>query len=344
MLRIVLSWTTRDPPHLDPKEKALMEWYRDIACMLGAFVCGCSHDPAPPPPRAVETSRPAAAVLDDEPPRQDHNAMAHRAKLSHGAELYLPPWFEAHRGGYDVVIHFHGLPRLQEANVETAHLNAAMVSINRGVGTAAYASVFPDEATFAAFLDEIDAEVTKTHRAPGSKRRKLALTAWSAGFVAVGRAMADASIGKKVDAVLLADGFYTSFSNVKKRTMNLAALEKWTSFAEAAKQGSKLFALTHTAIPTGEYPSVQEVAAKLVELVHLEKTHALSLGPRKMKETYFVDAGSFHVHGYDGLLAGDHIRQIQVMGETLYPYLKERWETVDGATVTANRAGATTTP
>ena len=28
----------------------------------------------------------------------------------------------------------------------------------------------------------------------------------------------------------------------------------------------------------------------------------------------------------EGVTAGDHIKQIQAMGETLYPYLKARWE------------------
>ena len=39
-----------------------------------------------------------------------------------------------------------------------------------------------------------------------------------------------------------------------------------------------------------------------------------------------VDRGAFHVKGYEGVTAGDHIKQINAMGETLYPYLKARWE------------------
>jgi hypothetical protein len=66
------------------------------------------------------------------------------------------------------------------------------------------------------------------------------------------------------------------------------------------------------------------------------------VGPRDMHETYVVDRGAFHVKGYEGVTAGDHIKQIHAMGETLYPYLKARWEQPEagGATAAAARASA----
>jgi hypothetical protein len=59
-----------------------------------------------------------------------------------------------------------------------------------------------------------------------------------------------------------------------------------------------------------------------------------------MHETYTVDRGAFHVKGYEGVTAGDHIKQITAMGETLYPYLKARWAEQDAAPPPAV-AGAT---
>ena len=95
--------------------------------------------------------------------------------------------------------------------------------------------------------------------------------------------------------------------------------------AEAAGRGEKLFAITHTTIPTGPFPSVQECVAKLLEMVALQKTPAASVGPRDMRQIYVVDEGSFHVRGFEGTTARDHVLQLHAMGETLYPYLKERW-------------------
>lgn len=49
-------------------------------------------------------------------------------------------------------------------------------------------------------------------------------------------------------------------------------------------------------------------------------------GPRKMRETYAANRGDFHVHGYEGLTAKDHIDHIWAMDETEFSYLRARWE------------------
>jgi hypothetical protein len=74
------------------------------------------------------------------------------------------------------------------------------------------------------------------------------------------------------------------------------------------------------------YASTEETAAKLLEMTSSTKTPSKGVGPGKMRETYAVDRGSFHVKGYAGVLAGDHIKQITAMGETTYPYLRTRWD------------------
>src|SRR5690606_17273248 len=120
--------------------------------------------------------------------------------------------------------------------------------------------------------------------------------------------------------ILLADGFFTAFVQPKKRLINPQSLEKFAKFAEAARRDEKLFAITHTTIPTGPYPSVQECVAKLLEMLHLRETPAVATGPREMRQFYVVDDGSFHVKGFEGTSAKAHIKQLHAMGETVYPY------------------------
>ena len=48
-----------------------------------------------------------------------------------------------------------------------------------------------------------------------------------------------------------------------------------------------------------------------------------------MKQTYTVDRGGFHVRGFEGRTAGDHVKELHAMGETIYPLLKARWATPD---------------
>lgn len=308
-----------------------------------ATASGCSHDRPPPPARTAETADRAPREVADDTTRLE-NTTAYRRKIGKNAELYLPPWFAARDGGYDLMVHFHGLGKLQEGNIGRAQLNVAVVSVNFGVGSEAYGAGFRDPRSLPKLLDEVQSEIEKSGRAPNAKLRRLALSAWSAGEIAVAKVLDVPANAERVDAVLLADGFFTSFSDPRKRLLHVTPLEKFARFANAATKNDKLFAITHTSIPTGDYPSTTECVGKLLEMTADTKVVSSLVGPRNMREIYSVDHGSFHVKGYDGLRAGDHIRQIQAMGETLYPYLKNRWEPSIANTATAPRAAEQMTP
>jgi hypothetical protein len=43
-----------------------------------------------------------------------------------------------------------------------------------------------------------------------------------------------------------------------------------------------------------------------------------------------ADAGNFHVQGYSGGNEQAHADQLHSFGDTLFPYLKERWSTPRG--------------
>jgi hypothetical protein len=304
-----------------------------VLCTLAVAFPGCAKDRPPPPARDASDRPPREPVVEG--PKHLENATPYRAKLARGAELYLAPWFSTRHATYDLIVHFHGLGKLQEGNLERSQINAAVVSINLGVGTDGYSNAFRDPQSFQRVLAEAQEEIEKSGRAPGARLRRVALSAWSAGFVSVAKIMSDPANAEKVDAVLLADGFFTSFTNLKKRVINTASLERFVALVDAASKGQKLFAITHTAIPTSDYPSVEETVAKLLELTSNAKTPSLGVGPRNMHETYTVDRGAFHVKGYEGVTAGDHIKQITAMGETLYPYLKTRWAEEDAAAASA---------
>lgn len=309
-----------------------------LAVLLTATAPGCSND-RPPPVRAVDASDRAPREPVVEAPKRIEASAPYRAKLTHGAELYLPTWFSPRRGSYDLIVHFHGLGKLQEGNLDRSQINAAVVTVNLGVGTDHYANAFRDPQSFPKLLAEAQEEIEKSGRASGAKLGHIALSAWSAGFVSVAKIMSEPSNAEKVDAVLLADGFFTSFTNVKKRVINTASLERFVALADSASKNEKLFAITHSAIPTLDYPSVEETVTKLLEMTSTPKTSSKLVGPRNMHETYVVDRGGFHVKGYEGVTAGDHIKQIHAMGETLYPYLKTRWEQPEAGAAPA-RAGA----
>ncbi|MDF2697090.1 MAG: hypothetical protein K0S65_5473 [Labilithrix sp.] len=306
--------------------------------VVGTTGVGCSHDRSPAPPaRSAATPTRPPRTAEVETPKQIETATSYHASLGRGAELWLPPWFEAKRGGYDLIVHFHGEGRWQQANVEHAKLNVAVVSVNLGMGTEPYSNAFKNPDAFDRLLADTQAEIVKSGHAEGAQLRRIALSAWSAGFSSVARVMTE-SVTPRVDAVLLADGFFTFFTDRKKRTVNAQGLEKFARYAEAAKRDEKLFAITHTTIPTGPYPSAQECVAKLLEMIDMTKTPGAIDGPHDMHQIYAVDQGSFHIRGFEGTQASDHVKQLHAMGETVYPWLKARWDKQDAAAAAA--AGA----
>ncbi len=302
-----------------------------IAALLAAVAC------APRAPSGLKSDNGTAGSKpqsEKDPRTVDRNGAAkvqystpYRAQLGHGAEIYIPPWFVSDQGAYDLVIHFHGLGRLQEANLQVAQLNAVVVSVNFGGTSEHYSRNYRDPHAFTVLLDAIKRAVTESGRANGEKVRRLALTAWSAGFLAISRIINDPEVEGRVDAILLADGFFSTYTNPRTREVNVSHLGKWVKVTEAATRGDKLLAITHSAIPGFKYPGVDEVVGELLKMTSLAKTPSSAVGPQKMQETYSVDKGAFHVHGYEGQRAGDHIRHIRAMGETLYPYLVQRWST-----------------
>lgn len=304
---------------------ALTTFLAVLALTCVAVSAGCSHDrPPPPQPAADAGPRP---VVSAPPPEVKSPEAPYRARLAfHKAELYLPTWFAPRQPTYDLVIHFHGVGKLQEQNLERTPINAAMVTVNLGVSTDLYANAFRDPGSFPRLLDEVREEIEKSGRAQGAKVGRIALSAWSAGFVSIAKIMSDPANAERIDAVLVADGFFTSLSNVKKRTVNTTTIERFKSFAELAQKDQKLFTITHSSIPTVDYASTEETAAKLLEMTSNTKAAPGTTGPKDMQETYAVDHGAFHVRGYKGVTKEDHIHQITAMGETMYPYLKTRWD------------------
>jgi hypothetical protein len=239
------------------------------------------------------------------------------------AELYVPTFFRPVGGSYDLVFHFHGLASLQEDNFERARINAAVVSVNLGVASDAYSNAFRAPGSFDALLRQAQRALEDTGRVRGARLGRIALSGWSAGFASVGAILRQPGVVDRVDAVLLADGPHANY--IAPHRVNDGALERWARVADAAMRGEKLFALTHSSIPTTGYPSTTETVGELLRLAAVDKVPTEAIGPRGMRAIYESHRGNFHVEGFEGQTVKDHIDHIKGMSETLLPYLRERW-------------------
>jgi hypothetical protein len=242
------------------------------------------------------------------------------------SQLYLPSFFHPVNGKYDLLIHFHGMGSLQEANVERAHLNAAVVSINVGMGSGPYEEAFRNPYTFPRLVGYSAKLIEHTSRARGAHLGRIAVSGWSAGYGSIASILRQPDNVKRIDAVLLEDCPHSDWADEKNRIVSDAPLAKYQRIAEAAIAGDKLFAITHSSIHTEGYPSTSETIGELLNLVKVDRVAHFVVGPREMREIYEADKGDFHVKGYEGDGIPDHIDHIRAMAETVFPYLKQRWE------------------
>src|SRR6185503_17275870 len=98
--------------------------------------------------------------------------------------LAIPPSFESEDGAYDIAIHFHGNTDLVEDSFAIAKINAVVVMVNIGIGSGPYEGRFSNPDVFKELLTRVKGQLEKRGLANPTQRR-IALTAWSAGYGAV---------------------------------------------------------------------------------------------------------------------------------------------------------------
>lgn len=292
-----------------------------VLAVLAVLAAGCAtprkEPPASMPKPAVPLATARLTEVDTSEPFREHVG---------AAEIYVPPHLALRDGNYDLLIHFHGMPKLQEDAMARARISAVVVSVNVGTQSGPYGAAFKPKSAFPELLQTIDHVVRKSPKLAEAHRGRLALTAWSAGASSIMAILANGT-GGEVDCVLLADGLFTAYVDPKRKTLYAKTLEPVADFVQRAKKGETLFVLTHTSIMTDGYPGMPETTAELLRMVGLKKSPPKSeRGPASSKVLYEVHEGDVHVTGYDGLTADDHISQIKHVDETLFPYLRARWE------------------
>lgn len=254
---------------------------------------------APPP---VTAPSPAAA---DSPKFR-------KTATYNGAAVYVP---EGCQGAYDVVLHFHGAHPYVKDLLEKAQLHAVLAVFNAGNGAEKYAQAFGAGGTLTSLLRQVDLAAAPLCPGADAHPRRVALMAWSAGYAAVEKLLSNDQDRERVDAALLADGLHAGFTNVFKREFAPNALAAFRSFGELAKQGKKLFAITHSSIMTDGYASTTECSRLLLK----------DLGVPCDSELISGQAGSFSIQGFSGDDAPAHIVQFRQMDVTLLSKLRARW-------------------
>jgi len=229
-----------------------------------------------------------------------------------GAPVYVP---EDCQGAYDVVMHFHGAHPYVRDLVEKADIHAVVAVFNAGNGAEKYSQAFGAGGTLTSLLRQIDMAAAPLCPGADAHPRRVALMAWSAGYAAVEKLLTSDEDRERVDTALLADGLHAGFANVWKREFAPHALEAFRIFGELAKQGKKLFAITHSSIMTDGYASTTECSRLLLKALNVPCEGQLVSGK----------SGDFSIEGFTGGDAPAHIVQFRQMDTTLLSKLRTRW-------------------
>jgi hypothetical protein len=297
---------------------------------------------------AARTAAAAAVAATAEPavdlPSRPHAdaalAREHRSPVA-GGLLTLPPAFQSDDGAYDLVIHFHGNTDLVEESFALSGLNAVVVIMNLGNGSGVYEDRFGNPISLPEVLDRTQTTMEKRGLAHPTLRR-LALSAWSAGYGAVLKILEQPSLASRVDAVLLMDGIHVGYQP-GGHDLLLDRLAPFERFARAAVDGRRLFSITHTRItPLGNYAGTRETTDALLRIVGVERSpggEAPALPPLRSIEGVIpkkkmvplepetvARSGGLVIRGYAGDQPENHMSHLIYMAATVLPDLVTWWK------------------
>ena len=288
-----------------------------LLAVLGCTVPAPGPAPAPePPPPAKQNPSPMVELT------RAHERVVQRPVngerftvnlLTKPVDVLITP--AAQSGAeVDLLIHFHGAPWLVMQAAEDSGRPLVVAAVNLGAGSGRYAAAFNDDTVFANLREQITARVPRI--------RKTYLTGFSAGYGAIREILKQNP--DAIDGVLLIDGLHTSYIPEAKPvaeggTLDETNLAPFVRFAERAMRGEKRFIVTHSEIFPGTFASTTETSDYLLKTLDLKRTPVVRWGPLGMQQLSETRHGSFHVLGFAGNSAPDHVDQFHAIGTFLVP-------------------------
>jgi hypothetical protein len=249
-------------------------------------------------------------------------------------DVALGQYLRPPRGGlrrddsFDVMFHFHGHEPTRKEWVKVMD-GAVFASVDLGVGSGVYEDTFADPSRFEEYLRSVERAMQAATGRPRAHARHIGLSAWSAGYGAIVKILAQ-PLGGRVDAVVLLDGLHAGYvdGHVDERQ-----IESVLEFARrASRSPRKLFFMSHSSIIPPGYASTTETAHFLVWSVggRPRARIAKPAAPMGLEMISGYDFGGFHERGYAGNDKMDHCAHIGLYEDVLRRYVKPLWRTPKG--------------
>jgi len=225
----------------------------------------------------------------------------------------------------DLLIHFHGASYVTQFAATKYRGDLIGVTLNVGSGSKVYNDAFLDTTLFGALIDSIATE-SKIRLGHKVTIKRVILSGFSAGYGAIRRIISSSVNYNKVDAVLLLDGFHTSYIPERRvladgGRIDSTGLQAYVNLARDAvlRPSAKRFLITHSEIFPGTFVSTTEATDYVIQLLGLRRTPVLKEGPLGMQQISSTRKGRFAVFGFAGNTAPDHVDHVQA----LYWFLNE---------------------
>lgn len=290
-------------------------------------------------PGAAQSERPARA--------RDGWTVKHDGHVPlTGGVLLTPHSFAPAGDDYDLVIHFHGDVQIVRESIEHAGVNAALAIINWGVNSAPYREPYQRGGEFEKLLAQIDEGLT-TRGLRKPKLRRLALTAWSAGYGAIESVLDNRNSppldDDPLDAIIALDGVHAGFVDRDPGRLALTTINTFVNAARAALEGQIMLSLTHSEIAPPGYAGTMRSQLWILDRLgiaprtgpmlplpeHLQLAAAKGAAPggadEHMIPTSDTRKGMLRVQGFKGDTKAHHTAHLTQMAAVALPDLVARW-------------------
>jgi hypothetical protein len=229
--------------------------------------------------------------------------------------------------GYDVLLHFNGAESVRRLLVQVSK-GLVLVLVDKANG-GAYARAVASKDIVPVLKQRIERALRKHSGDDRAHIRHFAVSAWSAGTIAVDRILSRNPQG--VDAFVIMDGLHGAWRQHAPREQKGTSLDARfvapeIELAKRAQRGETLFVLTHSHINPGLYPSTHATAGSILDELGL-KPIPVDPGSDPYGQTSTVDVKGLHVWGYRGNDVKAHCTQLFRIARIVTEVIEPAWDT-----------------
>ena len=235
------------------------------------------------------------------------------------AQIFVPDYYRQEGSTFDLIFHLHSASWAAENEVYKARANVILFNIHLGAFSSPYQSYFSRSNRFRNILNLVKEELIRRTILPDSARlRYLIITSFSAGYAGLREILKSSTYYSKITAIHLADGLHSSSSQAAMDVQ----MKDFVRFARDAIRKGKIFRLTHSSITTSGYESTTQTANYLLQKLGLKRTSVNEqdeIGSMYSRS----DSGYFHLRGYLGNTAHDHLQHLYAMHQMVHATMQQ---------------------